>query len=108
MDFSIVAKAGLTTSDVSQILGVSQVMAWKYVTGRATPRKELFKGRDLRARAAVMIYVLEKLVEKGSLPKPELHWSPRLTEELVLKRKTITKRIAALVDERVAVSAANK
>ena len=108
MDFSVIAKAGLNNGEAAKVLGVSTVMMWKYVSGKAEPRPVLFKGVDLRERAEVMLKVLAALVAKGSLPKPELTWSPKMDPELRVRRANVIAKLTKLIDERVAKTTTNE
>lgn len=108
MDFKVVVEAGLTNQEAADILGVSKVMMWRYTTGQAEPRRVPYKGVDIKTKAEVMLYALNKLVEKGSLPKPELKWAPRMHHELKARRDGMVQKIKKLVDERVAKALANE
>ena len=108
LDFNCVKKAGLTCQEAADIMGVSKVMMWKYVAGKATPRNVLFMGVDIRARATVFTAVLTKLLEKGSLPKVDLAWAPRMHPEKKERRAAVVAKLKQLVDQRVAMASANE
>lgn len=97
MDFSLIRKAGITDQEVAKMLGVSQVTVWKYRTGNAAPKRG-----DLGRRTEVLLYVLERLLEKGALPKPELDFHPRMDPELKERRAAVVAKIGALVSDRIA------
>jgi len=106
MDFQVITKAGLNNSDVATILGVSQVSVWKYRKGVAAPRKN-FMGVPIQARMNTLMHVLERLLERGSLPKVDLAFAKNMDPERKAKRAAVMKKIKQLVDERVAQEAAN-
>lgn len=105
---NIITQAGLTDVELGSILGVSKVMAWKYRTGRAAPRDGLYMGRNLHARLAVLLGVLTRLVEKGTLPKVELTPTRNMDPEITARRAAMTAKLKKLVDDRVEVTPANK
>lgn len=107
-EYDIITRAGLTVPEAAAIADVSPVIMWKYVKGTAEPRNGTYKGKDLRRNIHVTLTVLNKLVEKGSLPKVDLEFSPRLHPEKKAKRAAIVQKIKALVAERVELSTANE
>ena len=105
MDFSIAKAAGLSDEEVGEILGVSRVMAWKYRKGLAEPRA--YGGVDLRDRATTLVKILDALVAKGQLPKPELTLTRNPDPEIVARRAAVVAKIRGLVDQHVVSARAN-
>lgn len=101
MDFSILAKAGITDQEAAKIIGVSHVSVWKYRTGRALPTRN-------NIRVQTLLYVLTRLVEKGSLPKVDLAFSKRMEPEIKARRETVWNKVEQLVNERVAKASTNE
>lgn len=106
MDISVIKTAELTLDEAAEIVGVSAVMMWKYSKG-ATPRKNT-KGPDIGARLAMLLYVLERLIEKGALPKPDLRVTTRTHPEIKARRVAVVERLKQLVDTRLAAVSANE
>lgn len=107
MDFSTVKTAGLTDEEVGQVIGVSRVMAWKYRTGKATPRVGEYRGVDLQDRCQVFLKILSALIAKGQLPKPELELTRNPDPEIVARRAAIVAKLRTLVDRHVVDARAN-
>ena len=105
MDLAIVKVAGLSDEEVGEIIGVSRVMAWKYRKGRAEPRA--YGGVDLRDRATTLVKILDALVAKGQLPKPELALTRNPDPEIVARRAAVVAKIRGLVDQHVVSARAN-
>lgn len=99
MDFSVIARAGLSVPDVAGIAGISRVMLWKYAQGIAQPSARPYKGVHHLPRLKLTLAILEKLIEKGSLPRKIENREQRLA---------LVARLKALVDERVALQSANQ
>lgn len=89
MDFSILDKADLSDAEVADILAVSDIMVYKYRRKGATPR-QVYGGADLYRRVDVTLKVIERLVEKGQLPRPQ----PKTTRDPELRA-----RRAAAIDK---------
>lgn len=106
MDFTLITKAGLTRQEAADIVGVSHVILWKWTKGQAEPR-EVFMGVPLRRRVEVFLAILDKLIEKGALPKANLTFSKRMDQEMKDKRKAVVTKLRQLLDERVASTLAN-
>lgn len=63
LDFSVLTKSGLRQkNELQQLFGASRLTVHGYVHGKGKPRG------DNAARAAVVLKVLQALVEKGKLP----------------------------------------
>jgi len=107
MDYSIITKAGLTTQEIADIVGISNVSMWKYVKGTAKPRKEV-AGMPIARRLETTLYVLDRLLAKGSLPKVDLAFAKNMDAERKAKRAAVAAKIKKLVDERVAEPLANE
>lgn len=107
MDYSIVARAGITTAEFAQLVGVSRVMAWKYIKNGIEPRNRA-KGLNVRQRVIVSLLVLTKLVEKGALPKPELAAATTMHPDIRAARNRMLAKLKELVDSRVAQEPANR
>ena len=105
MDFSIAKAAGLSDEEVGAIVGVSRVMAWKYRKGIAEPRT--YGGVDLRDRATTLIKILDALVAKRQLPKPELTLTRSPDPEIVTRRAALVAKLRGLVDQHVVSARAN-
>ena len=105
MDFSIAKAAGLSDEEVGEIIGVSRVMAWKYRKGLAEPRA--YGGVDLRDRATTLVKILDALVAKGQLPKPELALTRNPDPEIVARRAAVVAKIRGLVDQHIVSARAN-
>ena len=108
MDFSVFIQAGLINNEVARMLGVSTVMSWKYLNGKATIKKAVNRRVNQKARAETAINVVSKLLEKGSLPKSDLTWKARMDPELRTRRDAMINKLIKLVDERVANTPANE
>lgn len=106
MDFSIIKKADITDIEVGRVLGVSAVMVWKYRQG-AEPRG-VYKGVDLHQRCSILLEVLQELLDRKHLPKPELATSSRMDAEVKAQRRELVDGIKNLVDEIVAATPTNK
>jgi transcriptional regulator with XRE-family HTH domain len=65
MDFSIIAKAGLSQTDFSKIIGVSRVSVSKWVTGKAKPHQLHTK------RITQLVTAIQMATEAGDLPLPK-------------------------------------
>lgn len=102
MDYSVIERAGLSPTEVARIVGISRVMMWRYITKGIAPRAAKVKNR-----MAVTLFVLGKLVDKGALPKPELAYTTRPSDELRARRSKLLERINVLVTERVEQAPAN-
>ncbi len=82
MDFSIVEKAGLRSTDIAEILGVSRASVSFWTSGKCSPSKS----KPYTKKLEITLDTLFKLVEVGKLPKPNGD------------RKDIVRRIKAFVD----------
>ena len=107
MDFSVIKKAGITCAESAKMVGVSNVIMWKYINGKAKPREE-YNGLPIRHRIDVLLRILGKLVENGSLPKIELRHAPRMDPEKKARRERLVAKIQSLLEERVAAAPTNK
>lgn len=106
MDFSIIDKAGLTKAEAASIIGVSDVMLWKYMKQGNQPR-ETYKGVPIRLRCSVTLAVLSKLVELGKLPKKDAPFSKNMDPEQKARREAVCAKLKQLVDDKVAQHQAN-
>lgn len=106
MDFSIITKAGLTRAEAASIVGVSEVMVWKWVHGEAEPRNT-YRGLPLRRRTEIFLNTLERLVAKGQLPKNDLRIHRYADEKVRQRRAKMLTQIKGFVDSQVASTPAN-
>ncbi len=106
MDYAIIDRAGITRAEFADLVGVSRVMAWKYITKGIEPRDRV-KGAKTRTRVIVALLVLTKLVEKGALPKPHLAVTTAMHPEIRKARESMMTKLKALIDERVEKEPAN-
>jgi transcriptional regulator with XRE-family HTH domain len=65
IDFTIIARAGLTQKEFAVLSGVSRVTANLWVMGKMNPH------RYIKARTAKVVSTLETAVETGALPLPD-------------------------------------
>lgn len=96
-------QAGITQREAAQIVGVSEVMVWKYLTGRATPKQG-----HLCRRWGTLISVLDALVKKEMLPKHGLAPSPRMTAEARKRRNAMIEKLSLLVERRLNAHSTNE
>lgn len=101
MDWTIITKAGLSKTDAAQLLGVSHVMVWKYGRG-AKPVGETKK------RAEILLFILERLVEKGVLPKVDIPPTRRMAPEVKERRDRLIKKLNDLLEQRLELASANE
>lgn len=65
LDFTVVARAGLTQREFAALVGVSRVTTNLWVSGKMNPH------RLIRARAVSTVAVLEKAILNAKLPLPQ-------------------------------------
>jgi predicted transcriptional regulator len=107
MNFDIVVKAGLTNSEFATIVGVSNVMVWKWVSGKAEPR-DVYKGKPLRKRVEILLATLTKLVDKGQLPKNDTKINRFSDDATRARRASMIAKITQFLDAQVASAPANE
>ena len=106
MNYDLITKAGLTRQEFADLIGVSHVMVWKWEKQGVVPR-ETWNGAPLRKRVEVALTILDKLIEKGQLPKKDLAFVKRMHPEVRERRAQVNKKIRQLLDDRVALTPAN-
>ena len=106
MDYGIIEEAGLAKSEAARIVGVSDVMMWRYVKDGNEPR-EAYGGRPLRKRMQIFLAVLGKLVEKGKLPARDIPFAKRMHPDTAARRAALVAKLKSIVDSKVVESATN-
>lgn len=106
MDYKVIEEAGLAKSEAARIVGVSDVMMWRYVKEGHEPR-ESYAGRPLRKRMQVFLAELHKLVATGKLPKRDIPFAKRMHPDIAERREELVSKLKAIVDSKVVESATN-
>ena len=107
MEYDLIYRAGLTRQEAANIIGVSHVILWKWETQGVLPRPQ-FKGVPLRHRVETFLRILDKLIERGSLPLPNLTFSKRMDDEMKARRAALVAKLKSLLDSKVAALPANE
>ncbi|MGB4467528.1 MAG: hypothetical protein WBI41_05695 [Azovibrio sp.] len=106
MDYKVIEEAGLAKSEAAHIVGVSDVMMWRYVKDGHEPR-EFYAGRPLRRRMQVFLAVLRKLVAAGKLPAKDIPFAKRMHPDIAERRGALVSKLKSIVDSKVVESATN-
>ena len=98
----------MSDEEVGEIIGVSRVMAWKYRTGRASPRLGVYDGVDIHDRCVVALRLLTALVDAKKLPKPHLELGRSPDAELIACRNAMLEKLRRHIDRLVVEASTNK
>ena len=107
MQYDLIYRAGLTRQEAADLIGVSHVILWKWEKRGALPRP-VYQGVPLRHRVEVFLRILDKLIERGSLPLPNLSFSKRMDDETKARRAALVSKLKSLLDSKVAAAPANE
>ena len=108
MNFDVVKAAGLTYADVADIVGVSRVSMSKYKNGSPMSGGKSRGKKNVQLHITVLMSILTKLVSNGTLPRKDMDYCPRMTDEVRAARAKLKERLKQLMQERVANAQTNK